>query len=68
MENQNYIIKNKGLEKMVSDAESADGYMILITRINGEQLTHVVTTKTFKNEDILPSIDELSKQIEKEIK
>jgi hypothetical protein len=65
---KDYRIKNKEVEKIIEDAEASDGYMLLITRLNGAQLTHIITTKTFGKEDMLASISELSMQVKKAVK
>lgn len=54
------------LEKL-NAAANADGYLIMITDVKGTQLNHTYFTKEFPNGDIMPTLDEYAKLLEKEV-
>lgn len=55
------------LDEAIEIARRADGFMVLITRLNGDKLTHTQFTNNFRRGDIMPSLDELAKLLEPEV-
>lgn len=55
------------LQEEVKKAERAEGYFIMITRRNGETLSHVSFTKNFKTDDLIPSIENHREKAMKEL-
>ena len=62
------MIKDKKLEEAIMAAERADGFMIMITRLNKDKLEHIRFTRSFRFDDFMPSIDEHAKMLEEELK
>lgn len=61
-------MRPKKLTKVMRDAEKADGYLIMVTLLKGETLTHTYFTKNFRKNDIMASLDEQAKLLEPEAK
>jgi len=55
------------LDEAIEQAERADGYLIMITRLNGDKLNHTYFTNNFRRGDIMPSLDEHAKNLEPEV-
>ena len=59
---------NKQLQEKIELAERSEGYLIMITRLHSkDQLEHSYFTRSFRRDDIMPSLDEQSRLLEKEI-
>jgi len=52
-----YKVKNAELSKELQKMEMAEGYLILLTRLNDGKLTHFWTTNNFQRGDFLPSLE-----------
>lgn len=63
----NYKIKRKEIEDAIRQAEMAEGYLVLVTRLSGGRLFHSNVMLNFKREDILPSIEEHRVLLRKEL-
>ena len=65
-------MKNQKLEQIINEAEMADGYMVLVTRLvqgdKEDKLIHTTFTDNFNRDDIMPSLDEFAKLLESEIR
>lgn len=60
--------KNELLYKDLERAVCSDGYLVMITRLNGERLTHTYFMERFRKGDIRPSLNEYGKLLEPETK
>jgi len=49
--------------KKLEEADNSDGYFITITILKDGGLTHYQRQKDFAKEDLLPSLDEISKLV-----
>lgn len=58
--------KNK-IQEAIEKAEKSEGYLIMVTRVNGDKLHHTFFTKEFPSNDIMTSLDEHAKLLEKEV-
>ena len=61
-------IKNKSLEEKILEIEQSEGYMIVMTKREGDKLTHTTFINNFRKDDIFSSLDEYAKLLEKETK
>jgi len=62
-----YKIKNKELEEAIKQAERAEGYMVVISRLNDGTLFHSTFTQKFNRNDIPICLMNYNKLLEKEI-
>lgn len=51
----------ESIKKDLALAQESDGYMLAITRLDGEKLTHSFFTVNFKQADVIPSLGEMVK-------
>ena len=51
------------LNQSLIDAELADGFFITVTRLNDKTLTHYQCHHNFKTSDLLPSQEQIKKDI-----
>jgi len=57
----------KEIQEAIEKAERSEGYLIMITRLHsGDKLEHIYFTRTFRRDDIMPSLDEHSRLLETE--
>ncbi|MHA1225158.1 MAG: hypothetical protein ACTSR2_00495 [Candidatus Hodarchaeales archaeon] len=54
------------LEQAIEKAKKCDGYLVLITRREGEKLYHNTFTFNFFRNDIFPSLEEFAKLLKPE--
>ena len=59
-------MKNKTLDETIADAKKAEGYLITVTTLRKDKLTHSYFTRSFKKGDIMASLDEQAKLLETE--
>ena len=56
------------LDQTIEQAKKAEGYMISVTRRNGDKLSHDNFTFNFLRADIFPTLEEWAKGLEAETK
>ena len=56
------------MEKAIETAKKAQGYLIAVTRREGDKLTHSVFTQNFLRNDIFPTLEQWAKLLEPETK
>lgn len=64
---KSFTVSSRDLGREIQKAERADGYLIIITRKNGNDLRHIYFTRTFPKEDISRSLKEHEKLLKKEL-
>lgn len=52
-----YKVKNKELGEALRKAETAEGFLIMISHLNDGKLNHFWTTNKFPREDFIPSLE-----------
>ena len=55
------------LDMAVEDAKKSDGYLIMISKLRKDKITHTYFTKTFRRGDIMTCLDEHAKLLELEV-
>jgi len=55
------------LNKKLEEAEKADGFFVTISYRKGEVLHHYQAHINFKQDDLLPSLEEVERLIKKEV-
>ena len=55
------------LLKKLEICAKVNGYLILVTTLKGTQLNHTYFTKEFPKGDLMPTLDEYAKILEKEV-
>lgn len=58
---------NQNLNKAIEQATRAEGYLILVTRLNDKNFTHTYFTQTFPKGDIAKVLEEHKKLLAKEM-
>ena len=63
----NYKVKNQKLGEELQRAEMAEGYLVLITRLNNGRLEHSYFTLKFPKDDVSLSLGEYAKLLQGEM-
>lgn len=67
LNSKKHIQQNREVMKHFDLAKESDGYLIMITTLNGDNLNHTAITSHFRTGDLIPSLIEYSKQLEKQV-
>ena len=63
----NYKVKNKELSEAIRKAETSEGYLVVISRLNNGTLNHSTFTQRFSRTDIPTCLMHYNKLLSKEI-
>lgn len=61
------LIENQSLDDEIKRAKRAEGYIFLISRLNGGRLTHFWITQKFPREDIPIALAHYSESLKREM-